>query len=432
MKVERHKITPLPGIKELPPPYAPESGKREISMLDLLVALGPYRKMILWVTLAFGLAGLALAWIVRPSYTSEVVVLPPEQPHSMATAMMSQLGSLGEIGGLMNSGLGLKTKVDLYVALFKSETIQDALIKQFDLQKEYKEKYLSKTRKDLAKHTTIKADLKSNLITITFRDHDPRRAAAIANAYVEQYRRLSGHLAIGEAAQRRIFFQNQMLQAKNDLANAEEALVQTEQKTGVVELSSQERALISSAASLRAQITAKQAEIQSMQAYATPENPQLIQAERNVAALQDELNKMGGGGDTLGQQFMVPQVKVPKEGMEYIRRLRDVKYYTTVFEILARQFEAAKVDEAREGEVVQVVDPGLVPDRKSSPNRILWTVVALLAGLVVSTAVGLTRASLRWMHRDPETDSKLVAVRRMWMPHVLRRHETEQAASSGR
>jgi uncharacterized protein involved in exopolysaccharide biosynthesis len=432
MNVERHKIRPLPGGKELPAAYGPASGKREISMLDLLVALGPYRKMILWVTLAFGLVGLALAWIVRPSYTSEVVLLPPQQQHSMATAMMSQLSSLGDIGGLMSGGLGLKNQVDLYVALFKSETIQDALIKQFDLQKEYKEKYLSNTRKDLEKHTTVKADLKSNLITITFRDHDARRAAAIANGYVQQYRDLSQHLAIGEAAQRRIFFQNQMEQAKNNLAQAEEALVQTEQKTGVVALDSQERALIGSAAALRAEITGKQAQIQSMQAYATPENPQLIEAERSLTALQDELNKMGGGGDTLGQQFMVPQVKVPKEGMEYVRRLRDVKYYTTVFEILARQFEAAKVDEAREGELVQVVDPALVPDRKSSPNRILWTVVALLAGLAVSTAIGLTRASLRWMHRDPETDRKMVAVRRMWMPHVLRRHETEQAASSGR
>lgn len=425
MKVERHKITPLPGGKELPPPPPGESGKREISMLDLLVALGPYRRMILWVTVIFTLTGLALAWIVRPSYTARTVVLPPEKQNSMATAMMSELSSLGAVGGLMSGGLGLglKNQVDLYVALFKSQTVEDALIKQFDLQREYKEKYLSKARRDLEKHATIKADLKSNLITISFRDHDPRRAAAIANAYVEQYRRLSGNLAIGEAAQRRIFFQNQMVKAKNELANAEEALVQTEQKTGLVALDSQERAQISAAAALRAEITGKQAQIESMQAYATPENPQLIEARRSLAALQDELNKMGGGGDTLGSQFMVPQAKVPKEGMEYVRRLRDVKYYTTVFEILARQFEAAKIDEAREGQVVQVVDPAMVPDRKSSPNRILWTVVALLAGLVVSTGTGLARAALRWMHRDPETDRKLVAVRRMWMPHALRRRQ---------
>lgn len=420
MNVERQKITPLPGREiPLPPPEPASEPIREFSALDILLALGSHRRMIWRVTAIFGLAGLLLAWLVRPSYTAQTVVLPPEQHSSMAANMMSELSSLGAMSGLVNGGLGLKNQVDLYVALFKSQTIENALVKQFDLQREYKAKYLSRARKDLEAHTTIKADIKSNLITITFRDHDPQRAAAIARAYVDQYRSLSQGLAIGEAAQRREFFQNQMVQAKNNLAEAEEALVQTEQKTGFVALDSQERTLIESAAALKAQITVKQAQIQSMQAYATPSNPQLIEAQRNLAALQDELNKMGGGGDTIGKEFIVPQTKVPKEGMEYVRRLRDVKYYTTIFDILARQFEAAKLDEAREGQLVQMVDPPLVPDRKSSPNRILWTILALFAGFVVSTFLALSQEVLRWMHHDPDTDRKMTAVRRMWMPRAF-------------
>lgn len=137
--------------------------------------------------------------------------------------------------------------------------------------------------------------------------------------------------------------------------------------------------------------------------------------------MQDQLNKMGMGGDTIGSQFVVPQTKIPKEGMEYIRRLRDVKYYETVFNILSRQFEAAKLDEAREGELVQVVDPALVPDRKSSPSRALWTAVALLIGLAASVTFFLSRATLEWMHGDPETDRKLVAVRHLWLRHHHRR-----------
>ncbi|MGH9588344.1 MAG: GumC family protein [Acidobacteriaceae bacterium] len=370
---------PTPGIEEdafstAIRPVA--SGVREVSILDVLLALGPHRRMILIVTLVCALAGYGLSWLVRPSYTARIVVLPPQQNESLAAGMMSRLSNLGMLGGLAGSGLDLKNQVDLYAALFQSETVQNGLIKQFNLQQEYRQKYLSRARKELAKHTTVKTDLKSNLITITFTDHNPKRAAAVANAYVGQYRDLSKHLAISEAGQRRAFFQGQMDQARNQLANAEEALVATEQKTGLVSLDSQERALIGSAAALRGQITVKEAEIQSMKAYATSENPQLVEAERSLASLQDQLNKMGAGGDTLGEQFVVPQRKVPKESMEYIRRLRDVKYYQTIFDILARQYEAAKLDEAREGELVQVVDPALMPDRKSSPSRLLWTMVA--------------------------------------------------------
>lgn len=417
MIVERQAIrTPRPGIED--DPFATvkprDAGVREVSILDVLLALGPHRRMIFFVVIVGAALGYGLSWLVRPSYTARTVVLPPQQNQSLAASMMSELSSLGALSGLAEGGLGMKNQVDLYAALLKSETVEDGLIKKFDLQHEYKAKYLSQARKGLAKHSTIKTDLKSNLITIAFTDHDPKRAAAVANGYVDEYRDLSQHLAISEASQRRLFFQQQMAQAKQQLDYAEQALVSTEQKTGLVALDSQVRAQIASAAELRAQITVKQAEIQSMQAYATPENPQLIEAQRSVASLQAELNKMGGGGQTVGSEFVVPQAKVPKEGMEYVRRLRDVKYYETIFNILARQFEAAKLDEAREGELVQVVDPALVPDRKSSPIRLLWTVVGLLVGLAASTGFVLTRAMLEWLRRDPETGPKMIAVRRVW------------------
>jgi len=417
MIVGRRDIrTAPPSIEDAP--YTgtarPRGTTREVSILDVLVALGPHKRAILFITVVAAIVGFGISWLVRPSYTARIVVLPPQQNNSLAATMMSELSGLGALGGLAGSSLGFKDQVDLYAQLFKTETIQDGLIKQFNLQHVYDKKYLSQTRKDLAKHTSIKTDLKSNLITITFTDHDAKRAAAVANAYVDQYRDLSQHLAISEASQRRAFFQRQMVQAKNDLANAEQALVTTQQKTGMVSLDSQERSLIASAAALRAQITVKEAEIQSMQAYATPENPQLIEAQRSLSSLQAQLNKMGVGGETIGSEFVVPQAKIPKAGMEYVRRLRDVKYYETIFNILARQYEAAKLDEAREGQLIQVVDPALVPDRKSSPSRLLWTVVALLIGLAASTTFFLSRAAIQWMHGDPETDRKLIAVRSLW------------------
>src|SRR6185437_3772626 len=206
MTVGRQGIrTPTPGIEENPFSTAIRpagSAVREVSILDVLLALGPHRRMILIVTLACAVAGYAISWLVRPSYTARIVVLPPQQNQSLAASMMSQLSNLGVLGGLADSGLDIKNRTDLYAALFRTETVQDGLIQQFDLQREYRQKYLSKARKELAKHSTIKTDLKSNLITITFTDHNAKRAAAVANAYVDQYRDLSQHLAISEASQR--------------------------------------------------------------------------------------------------------------------------------------------------------------------------------------------------------------------------------------
>lgn len=419
MIVQRHHSDiPFPQASATPalkPAQIAEQSSEEISLVDLLLLLGAYRRVILAFTIGFGILGLAAAFIVRPSYTAQTVILPPQQHATLAANMISEITNLGAMNGLASSGLGLKNSTDLYKDLLKSDTIADGLIKKFDLQREYKARYLSSARKALAAHTDIKSETKSTLISISFTDHDPRRAAAIANAYVAQYQLLSQHLAITEAGQRRVFFQREMLQAKNNLAKSEEALVQTEQKTGLVSLDSQERAEIESAAMLSAQITAKQAEIQSMEAFATPQNPQLIEAQRSLASLQGQLDKMGGGGITIGSQFVVPQAKIPREGMEYVRRLRDVKYYTTIFDILARQYESAKLDEAREGELIQVVDPALVPDRRSSPKRLIWTIIALVIGLFVGILTSLMLGGVHQMRLDPEMDNKLHTLRRLWL-----------------
>ena len=392
--------------------YAVSAPVREVSILDILVVLSRRRRFIAIVTVAFTAVALILACLVRKTYTATTVILPPQSSSSTASSMMAELGNLGALGGLASSGLGIKNPGDMYVALFKSESVENAVIRQFELQGEYKDKLLSTTRKDLENHVKIVADTKTSLITISVDDHSPQRAAAIANGYVDQYRHLSEHLAISEAAQRRLFFQEQLADAKNKLGDAEEALVKTEQTTGLLSVDSQSRALIESAASLRAQITAKQVQIQGMQTYAAADNAGLVEAEKELDGLKAELARMGGNSDPDSADFLVPKGRVPAATIEYARKLRDVKYYETIFNLLARQFELAKLDEAREGALVQVVDPALVPDRKSSPKRALWTVVGLLLGFVISTGIVLWQAAMRFLHQDPETDRKLRELRR--------------------
>ena len=387
----------------------------EISLLDILIVLVRRKRVILKITAAFLIVGLASALIMPKVYTATTSVLPPQQGSSMSSAIMSQIGSLGSLGALAGASVGLKNPNDMSVAMFKSRTVEDAMIQRFGLMAEYHQKYMSTARKAFESHATVESGAKDNLIHISVDDKDPNRAAEMANAYVEEYRRLSEHLAIGEAAQRRLFFEQQLEQAKDNLANSEEALKITQQKTGMIQLDSQARALIQSAAELRAQITAKEVQLQAMRTYATGQNSDVVQAQEELDGLRTELAKLGGNADDSSAGLIMPKGQVSQAGIEYVRKLRDVKYYETIFEILARQFELAKLDEAKEGALIQVVDPALVPDYKSAPKRALITVIATIAGLFIGIFVAFFREGMERLRRDPEQSERLSILRKaLW------------------
>jgi uncharacterized protein involved in exopolysaccharide biosynthesis len=278
--------------------------------------------------------------------------------------------------------------------------------------REYHCDYLSQARKVFERRFDVEASGKDNLIHISVSDKDPRRAAEMANGYVEQFRKLSQGLAITEASQRRLFFEQQLVAAKDKLGDAEEALKMTEQKTGMLQLDSQARALIESAAMLRAQIEAKEVQIQMMRTYAGDQNANLVEAEQGLAGLRAQLAKLGGSEDDDTAGLIQPKNAVTQGGLEYVRKYRDVKYYETIFEVLARQFELAKLDEAKEGALIQVVDPAIVPDRKSFPPRTLIVAIGVVAGLLTGISLALIQVSLVRLRQDPEAAAKLNFVRR--------------------
>lgn len=400
--------------------YAPddtgrETRRKELSFLDILVVLADHRRVIFWIAAIAVLAAIPVTLLLPKRYTATVTVLPPRQESSLGAMLESQLGSMGgssQLGGLAGmaalagSSLGLKSSNSRYVGMFRSRVVEDAVIQQFGLMKEYDDKYLSDARRSFERRTTVDGNAKDGMLHISVEDRDPQRAAAIANAYVDNFRKLSEHLAVSDAAQRRDFFQRQLEQAKDNLANAEEALKTTELKTGIIEVNSQARALIETVANLRAQIAAREMIIQGMQSYATGQNAQVVQAEQELGSLRAQLAKLGGDQDT-DEGLIVPKGKVPEAALEYVRRLRDVKYYETIFEVLARQFELAKLDEAKQGAMVQVVDPAVVPDKRSFPKRSLIVLGAALGGLMLGIATAFAIAGLQRMKEDPETALKL-------------------------
>jgi capsule polysaccharide export protein KpsE/RkpR len=360
------------------------------------------RKLLVITVLVIVAVGSAVALLLPSRYIATTVILPPQQGGSAGAGMMAQLSSLGAMAGVGSSALGIRNPNDLQVALLKSRTVEDAMAARFHLQALYHAKYLSSTRKRWEKKTFIESGLKDGLIRLSVTDQDPRRAAELANGWVEEYLRFSATLAVSEASGRRLFFERQVTDARENLARAEEEMKQTEQRTGVMELDSQAHAMIAAAAMLRAQVAAKQVEIQAMRQFAADENPDLERAREELTSLEAQLAAMDVAHDRRSGDLVAPKGMVSQAGLEYARALREVKYRETVVSLLMRLYEMARMDEARQGSQAQVVDAAAVPDRPDSLFRIWIVLGALLVSLplalafaLAAEAVAVLRAHLR-------------------------------------
>jgi uncharacterized protein involved in exopolysaccharide biosynthesis len=378
---------------------------RETSFLDLAIILLRQKSFLLKFSFGAALLGLVISFLIPVQYTAEAILVPPQQNQSLGSMLVSQMGgNLGALGSLASGSLGIKTQADMYVSMLKSRTVEDAVIQRFDLMKIYKAKRMSDARKKLESHSTITAGTKDGLIRVDVDDHDAQRSADLANAYVEEFRRLNSSLALSEAGQRRQFFQEQLVSSKESLANAEEALKQTQQTSGLIQVDSQAKALVQSAAAIRAEIAAKQVQLQTMSSFATAENPQLQLIQHQITALDAQLKQLGGTDQGSDVDMVSLRGKISQAGLDYLRKLRDVRYYETIFELLSKQFEIAKLDEARQGNV-QVVDKAVTPDRKSFPKRSIITILAFFAGAFLAIAWVLFEASVE--RARPEDREKI-------------------------
>ena len=413
MRTER-TIEELPENFDFPP--LPATEQEDLTFLDILLIVTQRKKLVGLVTAGCTVLALILAFALPQEYTATVIILPPQGSSSMSSMLASQLSGMNSaMGGVAGSMLGMKNINDMYVSMLKSRSVEDAVIQRYELQQVYKKKYLADTRKALEKHAKIDGSTKDGLIRLNFDDRDPNRAAEIANGYVDQFRNLSQHLAITEASQRRVVFENQLAKTKTDLENADEALKRTQLSTGMVQVDGQARAMIDSAAHLRAQIVAKEVQIQAMRSYAGDENPALTQAQTELDGLRAQFNKMVGAKGGSADDVFLPKGQVPEAGLEYVRRLRDVKYYEAIFDILAKQLELAKLDEAREGAFIQIVDPAVPPEQKSFPKRGLLVISGLAGGLTLGIMLALFQGGLVRMRNNPATKDKLDLLRRsLW------------------
>jgi uncharacterized protein involved in exopolysaccharide biosynthesis len=374
----------------------------ELHLSDLALALSKHRKLILGLTLACALFSLAAALLLPKVYTGTAVLMPPQQDPSSATAVIGQLlgGAAGGAG--VAAALGLKNPNDLYVGILQSRTIADRLIERFGLQELYGEDSLVDTREKLADNTIIVAS-KDGLIRVEFEDKDPRRAAEVANAYVQELEALTGGLAMTDAARRRLYFQKQVDQARAALSKADRGLKAVQEKTGLIKPDEQAKPIFEAMATLRGQIAAKEISLAAMGSFATDQHPAYLRGQQELQGMKKQLagferdNKLGGG------DILIPTSKVPEVGLQWLEQFREVKYYETVYEILAKQLEFAKVDEGKNAIVIQLVDRAAVPDKESRPRPLLIVVLGTVLGAIASAFLAFMLEAHRrsWWKNQP-------------------------------
>jgi capsule polysaccharide export protein KpsE/RkpR len=312
------------------------------SLLGWFRVAARWKRLVLSTTAVIIVLTAITAWLLPIRYTATVVILPPQQGGSAGAAMMAQLSTVGSMASAAG-GLGIKNPNDQQIALLKSRVVEDALVARFQLQRLYHRRYLSTTRTHWEKVTKAESGLKDGLIRLSVTDRDPCRAAQMANAWVEEYKRFSATLAITEASQRRLFYERQLNAAREDLAHAEEGMKQTEQRTGVIDLEGQGRSMIAAAAVLRGQLAAKQIEIKAMREFAAEGNPDLQRAQEETTGTEAQLAAMDAANDRKTGDLIVPKGTVTQSILDYERAPREVKYRETIQELLMRQYEGARV-----------------------------------------------------------------------------------------
>jgi tyrosine-protein kinase Etk/Wzc len=385
-----------------------------IGVVDCLTWLGEGKRVIAAVTLGAALLSLAAALLATPVYTARVTLLPPgTQQQGGAAAALAALGSLG---GAVGAGVTAKSPDELYVALLRSDSVVRAMDERFQLRERYGVKSFVGLRGTLPSYVRVAPDKKSGVITIEVDDTDPKMAAELANAFPVELRKVMGRLAVSEAAQRRLFYEEQLKETKEHLIKAERDLQQVQEKSGVIVLDKQAEALIGGAAQLRALIAEREVQLKVLRTGATEQNPDVIRLQSELRALRGELARMESRQDTTpGSATDLPVGRIPAAAIDYVRARRELKLQETLLEGIVRQYEAAKLDEAKEGTTVQEVDLAQPPDHKSKPSRAMIVLVGTLLGLLSASAWVLWRRYRAYVSEsDPANEQAWQSLRRAW------------------
>lgn len=368
---------------------------------------------------AWGAVITALIAILIPSqYESVTRLMPPEPPQGQGIAMLaSVVGKMGaSMGSIGNDLMGLKTSGDLFATVLYSRTVQDDLVNKFDLRRVYGEKRWVDARRELTSRTDVSIDRKSGVLTISVKDHDPKRAAAMAQEYVSELNNLVNQLNTSSAHREREFLEGRLVQVRGDLETAEKDFSLFASNNATLDIKEQGKAMVEAAAALEGELIATQTELQGLREIYTDYNVRVRTAQARIKELNRQIQKLGGkpglaalGGGDGKEGDLYPSIrKLPLLGVTYADLYRKTKVEETVFEILTQQYELAKVQEAKELPSAKILDPPDIPEKKVFPPRTILTILGMLFAMVLGCFWVLGKDN--WEKTDPEDPGKVLVL----------------------
>ena len=384
---------------------------------DKLRLLWNHRRTIVHCTIAGLALSTIIAFLIHNRYESSIRLMPPEQVNpamSMMLAATTGGKSDSSLGTMASDLLGMKSSSALFVEMLRGRTVEDDVITKFNLRKIYSDRYMDDARRDLAGNSDVLEDRRSGMISVRVTDKDPQRAAAMAQEYVDELDRLVAQVNTSAAHRERVFLEGRLVGVKRDLETAEKGFSDFASKNTALDVPAQGKAMIEAAAALEGQIIVAQTELQSLKQIYADGNVRVRAANARVAELKKQLNKLGGKSDeTISpsdstESLAYPSLRqLPRLGVSYADRYRDTKIQEAIFETLTREYELAKVQEAKETPSVKVVDPPEVPQRKTFPPRML----IILAGTVLTVLFAITWILINasWEDIDPQSPRKVLA-----------------------
>jgi len=414
---DRPDIGPdVPGA-DVPPESTQQSGSVGDRNLAHLRLLWEHRGLLLrTVAVALVLSTLA-AFLIPVRFEATTQLMPPDNQSGSGMALLSAVaggragGGLGAVAGDL---LGVKNSGALFVGVLQSRTVRDRLIDQFQLKQVYRESKIEDARQELANHTSISEDRKSGILSVTVTDHNPQRAAAMAQAYVTELDRLVAQVSTSSARRERIFLEERLTAVKQELNGAAKKFSEFASKNTAIDIPAQGKAMVEAAANLQGQLIAAESELRGLEAIYTDQNVRVRAIRARVAELRTQLGKIGGDSGTAGalssksDPSLYPSIRqLPLLGVTYADLYRQTKIEETVFELLTQQYELAKVQEAKEIPSVKVLDAAVVPTKKSFPQRLVLVAAGTLFAILAVCAWLFAKRS--WQSIDPQDPGKQFA-----------------------
>lgn len=372
--------------------------EEEINLLELLRVVVRNLPLIVKITAAAALLSVVYSLTLTNVYTAKATLLPPQKDSGGgASALLASMG-----GGLAGLAGGLGGSADLYLGILKSRTVTDAVIKRLDLNTEFKSKNADSTRAALQGLVKFQAG-KDGIITITADYKDPAKAALFANTFIDELQKKSLQLNLTKASTERSFLDKRLVVVKQDLKTAEEDMKTFQEKNKTIKADSQAAAAIEGIARLRAELATKEVQLAALRNSMTDENSEVRTLLAGISKLRSQLNSMSGSG---GDGGVIPSVgNAPSIGVEYIRRLRELKTQEALYEQLTKQFELAKINEARDSSSIQVLDEAVAPLRKSKPKRSLIVILTTVTAFFCSVFLVFIR---EYLAKLPPEDSAIM------------------------